>query len=165
MKKFTFFLFLLFIAGITNISTAQTYNVPEILYYKFENNGSSNTPNYAIPGSGSNPANILGLIMGIGGQFDSALVGNGGSSSSNYLNSGWFMDFGQGSWTISLWISNVQTGTFGYVFGPDISSSFRCFTAGASGPTGIRLDGLSSSFNEVDLTGVLKCQSMVHFLY
>lgn len=160
MKKILFPVFLLFAVSLS----AQTYQVPEILYYKFDNNGPSNTPNYAIPGAGSNPASLLGLTMGPGGQFDSALVGNGGSSSSNYLNSGWLMDFGQGSWTISLWISNVPTGSFGYVFGPDITSSFRCFTAGASGSTGMRLDG-GSPFIEIDIPNVLPGPSVVHFVY
>jgi hypothetical protein len=161
MKKLFLISFLLLLAAS---ASAQTYNVPEVLYYKFSNNGPSSTPNYANPGEGSNPASILGLTIGSGGQFDSALVGNGGSSSTNYLNSGWLMNFGQGSWTISLWISNVPASSFGYVFGPDITSSFRCFTSGASGPTGIRLDG-GSPFIEIDIPGVLPGPSVVHFVY
>ena len=164
MKIFTKLLFSFFIVltGLSNVS-AQTYDVPEILYYKF-NNGTTTTPNYAIPGAGTNPAVILGQTMGPGGQFDSALVGNGGSSTSNYVNSGWNMDLGTGSWTISFWINNVTTGTFSYVFGPDITSSFRCFTSGASGATGVRLDG-GSPFIEIDIPGVLPGPSVVHFVY
>ena len=44
------------------------------------------------------------------------------------------------------------------------ASSFRCFTAGGSGPTGIRLDG-GSPFLEIDLAGVLPGPSVVHFVY
>lgn len=150
--------------GINNAS-AQTYNVPEVLYYKF-NNGPSSTPNYANPGAGLNPANILGLSLGPNGQFDSALVGNGGSSTSNYLNTGWNMDLGQGSWTISFWISNYSASVFGYIFGPDISSSFRCFSAGASGTGNITLRGPTQSvLRNVDIMGVLPGPSVVHIVY
>ena len=163
MKTFITSLIVVSFLLISTVSYSQTYNVPEVLYYKF-NNGPSTTPNYAIPGAGTNPAIILGQTMGPGGQFDSALVGNGGSSTSNYVNSGWLMDLGSGSWTISFWISNVTPGTFSYVFGPDIASSFRCFTSGASGNTGVRLDG-GSPFIELDIPGVLPGPSVVHFVF
>jgi hypothetical protein len=166
MRIFTCSLFSFFIVlfGL-NSASAQTYDVPEILYYKF-NNGTTTTPNYAIPGAGTNPAVILGQSMGPGGQFDSALVGNGGSSTSNYVNSGWNVDFGTGSWTISFWISNHPSTNFGYIFGPDISSSFRCFTAGASGPGNITLRGPTQTvLRNVDIQGVLPGPSVVHIVY
>ncbi|MCB0720775.1 MAG: T9SS type A sorting domain-containing protein [Ignavibacteriae bacterium] len=161
MKKIFIPIFLF----ITVSLSAQTYLEPEILYYKFSNNGPSNTPNYANPGAGDNPANILGHILGPGGEFDSALAGTGGTGSTNYLNSGWIMDLGGSSWTISFWISGYTATTTNYLFGNDFASSFRCFGKGASGPTGIRLDGNSTTFNEIDLTGVLPGPSVVHFVY
>ena len=141
---------------------SQTYDVPEILYYKFRD-GTTTTPNYAIPGAGTNPANIVGQTLGPGGQFDSALVGNGLFSSTNYVDSGWLLDFGQGSWTISFWISNYDASTFGYLFGGS-SNSFRCFTAGSIGTGNIMLRG-SSGFTDVLVNSVLPGPSVVHFVY
>jgi len=135
--------------------------VPDILYYKF-NNGSTTTPNYAVPGQGTNPAPVLGHTLGSTGQFDSALVGIGGSSTANYVNTGWNMNFGTSSWTISMWINNIGT-TTNYMFGNDITTSFRCFTNGAAGAGNITLRG--NNFANVNVTGVLPGPSVVHFVY
>jgi hypothetical protein len=157
--------FFLFIISVTTQIFAQTYPVPEILYYKF-NNGSTTTPNYAIPGEGTNPAVIVGAqTLGMIGQFDSALVGAGGTSTANYVNSGWNMNFGTSSWTISMWISNIGTTTC-YLFGNDITTSFRCFTNGAAGVGNITLRGASAAtFPNIDITGVLPGPSVVHIVY
>jgi hypothetical protein len=158
MKKLHF----LFVLVPFFFISAQTYDVPEILYYKFDT-GTTTTPNYASPGGGTNPASLLNLTMAPGGQFDNALLGNGGSSSTNYLNSGWNMDLGTSSWTISLWISNYPASGFGYIFGNDITTSFRCFSAGASGAGNITLRG--NGINNINVTGVLPGPSVVHFVY
>lgn len=145
------------------IASAQTYNVPEILYYKF-NNGTTTTPNYAIPGQGTNPASLINMTMGPGGQFDSTLLGNGGNGTNTYVGSGWNMNVGTSSWTISLWLNDFPgaTGT-SYVFGNDITTSFRCFTNGAAGAGNITLRG--NGMTNVDVTGVLPGPSVVHFVY
>jgi hypothetical protein len=142
---------------------SQTYQVPEILYYKF-NNGTTTTPNYAVPGQGLNPALLLNMSMGPGGQFDSALVGNGGTGTTTYVNSGWNMNVGTSSWTISLWINGFPsvTGT-SYIFGNDITTSFRCFTNGAAGSGNITLR--ANNFANVNVTGVLPGPSVIHFVY
>jgi hypothetical protein len=137
--------------------------VPEILYYKF-NNGSTTTPNYAVPGQGLNTAVLLGgQSCGSTGQFDSALVGAGGSSTTTYVNTGWNMNLGMSSWTISLWINNISTSTTNYIFGNDITTSFRCFTNGAAGTGNITLR--ANNFSNVNVTGVLPGPSVVHFVY
>lgn len=161
------FLYGLFIAAInfcSSIVSSQTYNVPEILYYKF-NNGTTTTPNYASPGQGTNPALLSNMFMGPGGQYDSALLGNGGTGSTTYLNSGWNMNLGNSSWTISLWLNGFPstTGT-SYLFGNDITTSFRCFTNGAAGAGNITLRG--NGIANVNVTGVLTTQpTVVHFVY
>lgn len=160
MKKLTLISLLLLLAAS---ASAQTYNVPEILYYKF--NSGSNTINYAIPGRGSDTAMVLNQVIGPGGQFDSALVGVGGTGSTTYTNTGWVMDIGTSSWTISFWINNYTATSANYLCGNDFASSFRCFGKGASGPTGVRLDGNSATFVEIDLTGVLPGPTVVHFVY
>lgn len=142
--------------------SAQSYDVPEILYYKFDT-GTTTTPNYADPGAGTNPASLLNLTMGPTGQFDNALIGSGGSSTTDYLNSGWNMDLGTSSWTISLWINNYTASSFGYIFGNDITTSFRCFSAGAAGAGNITLRG--TGITNINVTGVLPGPTVVHFVY
>jgi hypothetical protein len=143
--------------------TAQSYDVPEILYYKFDT-GTTTTPNYAVPGAGTNPATLLNMTMGPGGQFDNALLGNGGTGTTTHVNSGWNMDVGASSWTISVWMSNFPTSSSTtYLFGNDITTSFRCFTNGAAGNTNITLRG--TGITNVNVLGVLPGPSVVHFVY
>lgn len=164
MKKLIYlFIFFLTNCLLTTWSYSQTYNVPEILYYKF-NNGINSTPNYANPGQGSNPALLTNMFMGPGGQFDSALLGNGGTGTTTFTNSGWNMNIGASNWTISVWMNNFPsvTGT-SYLFGNDITTSFRCFTNGAAGAGNITLRG--NGLTNVNVTGVLPGPSVVHFVY
>jgi hypothetical protein len=102
--------------------------------------------------------------MGPGGQFDNALMGNGGTGTNTFVNSGWNMNLGASNWTISLWVNNFPavTGT-SYLFGNDFTTSFRCFTNGAAGPGNITLRG--NGITNVDVTGVLPGPSVVHFVY
>jgi hypothetical protein len=153
----------LLVVVLTTALHAQTYPVPEILYYKFDS-GTTTTPNYAVPGRGASAATLVNMTMGPGGQFDSALVGNAGTGTTTHLNTGWTMDLGTSSWTIGMWINNFPgvTGT-SYIFGNDISTSFRCFTNGAAGSGNITLR--ANSFSNVNVTGVLPGPSVVHFVY
>ena len=60
--------------------------LPELMYYKFNEVGSNQTQNFAAPGSPVPvTANVLGLTMGGTGFEGAALIGNGGPSSSNYV--------------------------------------------------------------------------------
>ncbi|HCN36239.1 MAG TPA: hypothetical protein DIS94_00810 [Bacteroidetes bacterium] len=137
--------------------------VPEILYYKF-NTGTTSTPNLASPGQGTPEGNIVGaMTMGPGGQFGNALIGAGGTGTTTYLNTGWNMNLGTSSWTISLWISNMPTTTV-YLFGNDITTSFRCFTNGAAGAGNITLRS-GAPFTNVNVTGVLPGPNVIHFVY
>ncbi|MBE2255962.1 MAG: T9SS type A sorting domain-containing protein [Ignavibacteria bacterium] len=137
--------------------------VPEILYYKF-NTGTTSTPNLASPGQGTPEGNIVGaMTMGPGGQFGNALIGAGGTGTTTYLNTGWNMNLGASSWTISLWISNMPTTTV-YLFGNDITTSFRCFTNGAAGAGNITLRS-GAPFTNVNVTGVLPGPNVIHFVY
>lgn len=145
------------------VSLAQNYDVPEILYYKFDS-GTTTTPNYAIPGGGTNPATLSNMTMGPTGQFDNALLGNGGTGTTTHVNSGWNMDVGTSSWTISVWMNNFPTASSTtYLFGNDITTSFRCFTNGAAGNTNITLRG--TGITNVNVLGVLPGPSVVHFVY
>ncbi len=137
---------------------------PEVLYYKFDETGLDTTQNLAVPGQGLDYAQILGgQSMGPTGQFGDALIGAGGNGATTFVNTGWNMNTGTSSWTISLWINNYPAGTFGYIFGNDITTSFRCFSAGAAGTGNITLRGTGMA--NVDVTGVLPGPTNVHFVY
>lgn len=159
MQLVKFFLILSLVLVFNSNSFSQT--VPEILYYKF-NTGTTTTPNLAIPGQGTPDAQLVNNTMGPGGQFGNALVGNGGTGSNTYVNSGWNMNLGTSSWTISLWLSNMPTTTV-YLFGNDITTSFRCFTNGAAGAGNITLR--ANNFTNVNVTGVLPGPNVIHFVY
>jgi hypothetical protein len=154
-------LLFIFICGSGIIFSQQ---LPEILYYRFNETGSDSTQNLAVPGSGFAYADLVGaLTMGPSGQFGDALIGAGGNGTTTYVNSGWNMDLGSSSWTISLWLSNYPGTSFAYIFGNDITTSFRCFSAGAAGTGNITLRG--NGITNVNVTGVLPGPTTVHFVY
>ncbi len=141
------------------------YGLPEVLYYLFDETGGTQTTNYAVPGRGAAVADVLGgLTMGPTGQFDAALIGSGGSSSTDYVNTGWATDIGTSSWTIGLWLNNlVDVTNIHYIFGDNTASSFRCFYNGVA-PTGgvlLRRTGMT----DVPVSGVQPGPTVVHFVY
>jgi len=142
-----------------------SYGLPEILYYIFDETGMTQTTNYAVPGSGFPAAQLIGgMTMGPTGQFGSALIGAGGTGTTVYVNTGWNMNVGTSSWTISVWMNNFPTSSSTtYLFGNDITTSFRCFTNGAAGNTNITLRG--TGIANVNVLGVLPGPSVVHFVY
>jgi len=140
------------------------FGFPEILYYTFDETGSDSTQNFAVPGSGFDWAQLIGgMTIAPAGQFGSALNGAGGTGTTDYVNTGWNMNVGTSSWTISLWLNNIGTSAFCYLFGNDITTSFRCFTAGAAGTGNITLRG--TGIANVNVNGVLPGPSVVHFVY
>ena len=132
---------LLLLGMVLMVNLGLSQGVPEYLYYKFDGSGPS-VLNFAIPGSGTNPATIVGgHTQAPAGQFGNGLVGAGGSSATNNVNTGWPLNVGGADWTISFWIGgNPITGTTNYFFGDLSSASFRCFTGGVAGD-GIYLRG------------------------
>lgn len=150
---------------LTSILSAQTYEVPEVLYYKFNEAGSDSTQNYANPGAGSAYASVLGaLTMGGTGQFGAGLLNAGGTSGSNFVNTNWVTSL-TGNWTISFWITDVPTGstTLWYLFGDNTAQSFRCFFNGVAGTNNIMLRG--TGMTDVVVTGVAPGPTVVHFVY
>lgn len=161
MTKLSLLLFLT-ILGFTNLALGA--DVPELIYYKFDGS-STDVPNQASSPVGNSSATIMGgLSQGDAGQFGGALVGTGGSSSTNYVNTGWNGNLGTGSWTISFWSGNFNTGTdLSYVFG-ESSTSFRCFTGGVAGANNWILRG--NSITDVLVTGAATiAPHVIHFVY
>ena len=59
--------------------------VPDLIWYTFdEPAGSTTTKNFAVPGAGFADAPVLGHQLG-----DGLLMGVGGLSGNNYVNTGW----------------------------------------------------------------------------
>ena len=119
------------------ISVSYLYaNVPDILYYKF-NNGSTTTPNYAIPGEGMSYASVTGHTLENGGLADSALVGGGGTGADHFVNTSWAANLPPSGWTIGFWVSNISLGTVPtnpvYLFGDVNANNFRCYYGGSGG--------------------------------
>lgn len=116
-------------------ASAQTIPVADILYYKFNESGTTVT-NYATnPPAGTDSATLIGThTQGGTGICGGALVGGGGSSSSNYLNTNWATDLTGKAWTISFWTSNIPSSTnTHYIWGDVNAGGFRCFTGGVAG--------------------------------
>jgi len=143
------------------------YTVPEVLYYLFDETGGTTTQNYAVPGRGAAVANVNGgLTMGPTGQFGSALIGSGGSSSTDYVGNGWIPDLGTSDWTISLYLNNMPAGTgLNYLFGGTVAVGWRCFYSGAAGEYGVlmRLTGVGGS--DITVPGVGPGPSVLTFVY
>ena len=144
-----------------------TYGLPEVLYYLFDEAGSTTTQNYANPGSGFPFAEVLGgLTMGPTGQFDNGLIGSGASSSTDYVNTGWIPDLGASDWTISMYFNNLPAGTaLNYLFGGTVAVGWRCFYSGAAGAYGVmmRLTGLGGT--DITVPGVGPGPSVLTFVY
>jgi hypothetical protein len=137
------------------------YPFPDMMYYRFDVAGTS-VQNEAIVPVGTNPAPILGQTVGGSGLIGSALVGNGLTSTSNYVNTGW-NTFLTGNWTIAMWVNNIpSTTTLYYYFGTE-TSSFRCFIGGVAGANNIILRG--TGISDVLVSGITPGPSMIHFVY
>jgi|GEM_PF-1025855 len=120
------------------------FGVPELIYYRFENNPTSTTAtNYASAPVGTNPVPVLGLPFASGGQFDTCISGTGGTGSTAAINTGWNWNV-TGNWTIGFWVSNLletSSGSPTYLFGDAGTGTFRCFYGGAALPNNIIFRG------------------------
>lgn len=114
--------------------------VPNLIYYKFENNPTPTTTiNCAYPGVGTSPVVLTGLTLTSGGQFDSCVYGTGVAGAG--IVSGWNWNLGGSSWTIGFWVQipTNPSGTAYYIFGDAGANSLRCFHNGVAGPDSLVL--------------------------
>ncbi|MFK7783768.1 MAG: PKD domain-containing protein [Crocinitomicaceae bacterium] len=140
--------------------------VPEILYYKFNETGTAITNEASTPPAGTNSATIQGgLTQGGVGLCQTGLIGVGGNSGTNYVNTGWDTDLGTSSWTISFWIDDMPNSTtLFYQFGDGSAGGFRCFNNGVAGANNFMLRG---PVTDVTCTGCAPVgqPSMTTFVY
>ena len=153
----------MFVCFFFLVSVAAGQAVPELMYYKFDAAG--NQTNYASTPAGTNPAILNGLTIGSTGQFGTALVGNGSTSTSNYLNTGWATNMPSTGWTISFWVDNfaATSSTTYYYFGDNTAASFRCFTGGVAGNGNLWLRG--TGFTDVHIDGIPTTPTVIHLVY
>ncbi len=146
--------------GFDVVSAA--FTLPDIIYYRFENNPSPTlTPNFAIPGAGTNPAPLTSLTLNSGGQFDSCLFGT--ATASAKIMTGYNLNTGTSSFTISMWLSNLVTpATTRYLFG-DLGHSFRCFVGGVAPTGGAVLRG--TGVTDVQIQNIFPGPTVIHIVY
>lgn len=150
----------IFFLSLMLTSTFYSQCPPEILYYRFKTNTGSNTKNFAVPGRGNLMASVIGHDIGPGGQFDSCLIGIGGTN--NYINTGWASNIGTGKWTISCWLNNIEDRNPTYLFGDQSAGNFRCIFGGAAGTNNIMLRG---NFADVTIPNVMPGPTVIHIVY
>lgn len=139
--------------------------VPELLYYTFNQSGTS-VSNFASSPVGTNPASITGtgLTQGSTGLTGSALVGTGVTSSTGIINTGWSTSF-PGSFTIAFWTSSITTGTstLYYIWGDGGAGGFRCFTNGVAGANNWIVRG--GNLPDLDIPGgATSAPNMIHIV-
>lgn len=146
---------LLLLLGASAFLSAQNLT-PELLYYNFETATGANVPNLATnPPVNATTATIMGAPT-VGNNIvcpGKALVGSGGSSTSNYLASNWNMSL-SGSWSVHLKLGNFVNGTDStlYYFFGDATTEFRCFTNGVAGTNNVILR--SNAFPDITINNV-----------
>lgn len=154
---------------LLSISThlfAQTPPTPDVLYYKFNEGVSTSVTNYAsAPPAGTSTGTLIGAQIQTGiVNCNNALVGTGGSSSTDYFNTGWTPSL-TGSWSLSFVTSNItSSATLYYIFGDVNTASWRCFTNGVAGAGNWILRG--AGITDVLLTGAATASTSVStFVY
>ena len=148
--------------GVDVVNAAPSAGLPDLIYYKFKNNPSPTlTPNFAVPGVGTNPAPLTTLTMTSGGQFDSCLSGT--ATASAKIMTGYNLSTGTSSFTISMWLNNLVTpATTRYLFG-DAGLSFRCFVGGVAPVGGAILRG--TGVTDVPINGIFPGPTVIHIVY
>jgi PKD repeat protein len=123
---------LLLLALFTGESIAQ--GLPEMMYFKFDGTGTTVLNEAANPVM---PSGTLfgGMNQGGNAQFNGGLIGNGDLSNNSHFTTGWRTNL-SGSWTISLYVQNIQNQGFNQVYlfgnssntGPNIRMFTNSFT-------------------------------------
>lgn len=145
---------LLLLAGACFFPKAQT---PEILYYKFEDTGTTVTNLALNPPAGAATASLLGSVtQSPTGDtcMGQALTGTNASALTDYLSTNWNLSL-SGSWSIHFKVNNyTYVGTqLNYLLGDSSTgAAFRLFTNGVAGQNNLMLRG--SGITDLTIPGV-----------
>jgi hypothetical protein len=121
MKKSYSFTALILLTMLSFQVFGQTLPTPELLYYKFNESGTTVTNYASAPPVGTATATIMGGITqgSAGSSCDGALIGSGVSSTTDYLNTGWAPNIGNGAWSIVFTTSGFSnTASLYYIIIP-----------------------------------------------
>jgi hypothetical protein len=161
----TFRKIMLSFCAVIGFSIQAQQALPELLYYRFDQPGTS-VPNDATSPVGNNPATITGTTLSIGGVglSGTALVGTGGTSTANAINTNWNTNL-SGSFTIGFWTSSIPaSSTLFYIFGDAGANTLRCFTNGVAGAGNWIMRG--GGLPDITATGAATMTAnYVHFVY
>ncbi|MCB9933984.1 MAG: putative Ig domain-containing protein [Planctomycetes bacterium] len=110
--------------------------VPQQLYYKFNEGAGTTTANDASPGAGTPTMTLnTGNSWQATGQLNAAMNFSGTGSN---MATGYAANFtNNDSFTVEFWIRGAATSTLGYITGDTTSGSLRVFTGGVAGTGGI----------------------------
>lgn len=161
--KFSATLFSLFLIVISNNIFSQVYNLPDLIYYRFEDNPAATAvTNYAVPGVGNTTGTLTNLTLSTNGQFDSCMSGT--ATASAKITTGYNLTTGTSSFTISMWLNNLPLAPAStrYLFG-DPGHSFRCFIGGVAPSGGAVLRG--TGLTDVQINNIIPGPSVVHIVY
>jgi hypothetical protein len=134
------------------------------LYYTFQGTGSDVQNFAANPPSGASTGTIFGTQrQASNGECAGSLVGSGGDSDVNYMNTNWNLAL-QNQWTLSFRLENVPLSTSLAYFLGEESTSFRLFTGGIAGAGGLALR--CDDCDDVLISGgATPAPTMVTFVY
>ncbi|MCB9895346.1 MAG: hypothetical protein H6839_12920 [Planctomycetes bacterium] len=141
----------LLLAGVSLMvlfATSLQAQLPENLYYKFNEGTGTSTANAANPGVGNTSSTISGATTWTAPQLGASAMAFNASS----MSTGWATNLGTSSWSMEFWLK-VTAGQFGYACGDNSANSWRVFTAGAAGTNGITMRG--GGLSNVDINGAV----------
>ncbi len=139
---------------------------PELFHYTFDESGAVVTNRASSPPPGTGAAALVGgLTQGgaITGTYLSAVVGTGGSSDTDYVNTGWATSLAD-SWTISFFSDDIDTPSLTYVMGDVTAGEIRIFTNGVAGSGNWLLRGTTIT-DTVLIGGAVQATTMNTFVY
>jgi hypothetical protein len=128
--------------------------VPDALYFRFNEGAGTTAANSAMPGVGNNPATIVGSLNFGAGQLGGGIVGTGLASSANYVDTGWVTNLTGTSFTIEFWVNpSVVDSTLRYLCGDVGGATLRIFSGGVAGTGNLWLRGTATTITDAPING------------
>ncbi len=151
MTKTSRFLTLVFLGSMAAVAAAQ---VPEALYFQFNEGTGTTAVNSAVPGVGNPIAPIVGSLSWAPGPLGAGILGGGLSSTTNYVDTGWATNLTGTSFTIEFWINpSVVDTTTRYLCGDGSPATLRIFSGGVAGAGNLWLRGTTTTITDTPING------------
>ena len=134
-RKFILSMFMLSLA----FSVRAQIKAPDMLHLSFNDDISSTGKIKNLASDASKYADsavVYGFKLSNGGACGRAILGNGGKSDQNRVETNMVVDLNE-SWTIAFWVDGLASKGAHYLFSSVGWNGFRCFTNGAAGDSNI----------------------------